>query len=55
MKTTHNSSCPKKEYQKIGFDLKLFIIDQIANGQISVIHLAKLDGILETTRCWSKK
>ena len=40
MKKQTNSPCRKKEYQKIGFDLKLSIIDQIANGQISVNHAA---------------
>ena len=45
MNSTENSPCPKKEYQKIGFDLKLSIIDQITNGQISVNHAAKLHGI----------
>ena len=29
---------PKKEYQKVSFDLKLFIINQINNGLISVNH-----------------
>ena len=31
----------KKSYKKVGFDLKLIIIDQIQNGQISVNHAAK--------------
>lgn len=56
MKTTKNSPCPKKEYQKIGFDLKLSIIDQIANGQISVNHAAKLHGISRSSiTYWIKK
>ena len=56
MKTTKNSPCPKKEYQKIGFDLKLSIIDQIANGQISVNHAAKLHGISRSSiTYWMKK
>jgi len=33
--------CPKKEYQKVSFELKLMIIDQIQNGQISVNYAAK--------------
>jgi len=33
--------CRKKEYQKISFDLKLSIIDEITNGQISVNYAAK--------------
>ncbi len=32
--------CRKKSYQKIGFDLKLLIIDQIQNGRISVNYAA---------------
>jgi transposase-like protein len=45
MNTTKKEPCPKKEYQKISFDLKLALIDQISNGQISVNHAAKLHGI----------
>jgi hypothetical protein len=26
----------KKSYQKVGFELRLFVIDQIHNGQISI-------------------
>jgi transposase-like protein len=37
----NQSDCPKKEYQKISFELKLMIIDQIQNGQISINHAAK--------------
>jgi len=33
--------CRKKEYQKISFELKLMIIDQVQNGQISINHAAK--------------
>ena len=56
MKTIKNSPCPKKEYQKIGFDLKLSIIDQIANGQISVNHAAKLHGISRSSiTYWIRK
>ena len=31
----------KKSYKKVGFDLKLLIIDQIQNGRISVNYAAK--------------
>ena len=56
MKTTKNLPCPKKEYQKIGFDLKLSIIDQIANGQISINHAAKLHGISRSSiTYWIRK
>ena len=48
--------CPKKEYQKIGFDLKLSIIDQIINGQISVNYASKLYGISRSSiTYWMKK
>lgn len=33
--------CRKTSYKKIGFDLKLLIIDQIQNGQISVNHASE--------------
>jgi hypothetical protein len=45
MKPTKKEHCPKIEYKKIGFDLKLSIIDQISNGQISLNHASKLHGI----------
>jgi len=56
MTLTKKSPCPKKEYQKIGFDLKLSIIDQIINGQISVNHAAKLHRISRSSiTYWMKK
>lgn len=38
METQNNGTCRKKQYQKVSFDMKLSIIDEIANGQISVNH-----------------
>lgn len=38
--TQKNQSCSKKKYQKLSFELKLSIIDQIHNGRISVNHAA---------------
>lgn len=35
------NNCPKKAYQKIGFELKLTIIDEIQNGRISVNYASK--------------
>ena len=35
-----NNNCQKKQYQKLTLELKLFIIDQIHNGRISVNHAA---------------
>lgn len=56
MALSKKQSCPKKEYQKIGFELKLSIIDQITNGQISVNHAAKLHGISSSSiTYWMKK
>ena len=56
MTLTKKQSCPKKEYQKIGFDLKLSIIDQITNGQISINHASKLHGISRSSiSYWIKK
>ena len=56
MENPKNQHCRKNEYQKIGFDLKLSIIDQITNGQISVNHAAKLHGISRSSiTYWMKK
>lgn len=56
MTLARKQSCSKKEYQKIGFDLKLSIIDQISNGQISVNHASKLHGISRSSiTYWMKK
>ena len=40
METPKKGTCRKKQYQKVSFDLKLTIIDEIANGQISVNQAA---------------
>ena len=56
MTTPQNQQCRKNEYQKISFDLKLSIIDQIKNGQISVNHASKLHGISRSSiTYWMKK
>lgn len=48
--------CPKKEYQKISYDLKLSIIDQISNGQISANHAAKTYNVSRSSiDYWMKK
>jgi len=41
METPKNSSCRKKQYEKVSFNFKLKIIDEITNGQISVNHASK--------------
>ena len=56
MTTTKNQHCRKNEYQKISFDLKLSIIDQIKNGQISANHAAKTYQISRSSIAyWMKK
>ena len=56
MESTKKEHCPKIEYKKIGFDLKLSIIDQITNGQISLNHASKLHGISRSSiTYWMKK
>jgi len=56
MTTQTKSPWRKKEYQKISFDLKLSIIDQIKNGQISVNHAAKVHQISRSSiTYWIKK
>jgi len=56
MTTQKKSPCRKKEYQKISFDLKLSIIDQIKNGQISINHAAKVHQISRSSiSYWMKK
>ena len=41
MESKQKQPCRKKTYNKVGFELKLFIIDQIQNGQISTNFAAK--------------
>lgn len=36
-----NVPCRKKNYQKVGFELKLSIIDEIQNGRISINYASK--------------
>jgi len=56
MKPKKKEHCPTIEYKKIGFDLKLSIIDQISNGQISLNHASKLHGISRSSiTYWMKK
>jgi transposase-like protein len=56
METQKNGTCRKKQYQKVNFDLKLSIIDQIANGQISVNHASNKYNISRSSiDDWIKK
>ena len=48
--------CSKKEHQKVSFELKLMIIDQIQNGQISVNYAAKSYNVSRSSiDYWLKK
>ena len=48
--------CRKKEYQKLGFELKLSIIDKIHNGQISVNHASEVYNISRSSiTYWMQK
>ena len=56
MTLTKKSTCRNSEYQKVSFDLKLSIIDQIINGQISVNHAAKVHNISRSSiTYWMQK
>ena len=45
METHENSTTQKNRYQKVSYDVKMSIIDQIANGQLSAGHAAKIYNI----------
>ena len=48
--------CRKKSYEKVGFDLKLLIIDQIQNGRISTNYAAKKYNVPKSSiDYWLKK
>ena len=48
--------CRKKQYKKVGFELKLLIIDQIHNGQISINHASnKYQVSRSSIQYWMKK
>jgi transposase-like protein len=48
--------CRIKGYQKISFDLKLSIIDEIHNGQISINHAAEVYNISRSSiTYWMQK
>ena len=53
-KTT--AGCRKKEYQKISFDRKLSIIDEINNGLISINHASEVYNISRSSiTYWMQK
>ena len=56
MAHTKSGDCRKTSYQKISFDLKLSIIDQIHNGQISINHAASVYNISRSSiNYWMQK
>ncbi len=56
MEESKKQSCRKKSYQKVGFELRLFVINQIYNGQISINHASKKYGISRSSiQYWMKK
>ena len=53
---TQKQDCSKIEYQKHTFEHKLFVIDQVKNGQISVNYAAKKYDISRSSiNYWIKK
>ena len=56
MATTKKTACPKKDYQKVSFEKKLSIIDEIHNGLISVNHASEVYGISRSSiSYWMQK
>jgi transposase-like protein len=56
MTNPRKEPCRKNPYEKIGFDLKLIIIDQIQNGRISINHAAtKYNVSRSSIDYWLKK
>lgn len=53
---TQNQDCRKNSYKKVGYDLKLLIIDQIHNAQISINHASDKYQVSRTSiYYWLKK
>lgn len=56
MALQEKTDCRKKEYQKVSFDLKLSIIDEIKNGQISINHASEVYNISRSSiNYWMQK
>lgn len=56
MKTPKKQPCRNSDYQKVTFQHKLFVIDQIKNGQISANFASKKYNISRSTiHYWMKK
>jgi transposase-like protein len=53
---TQKEPCRKKSYEKVTLELKLFVVDQIQNGQISTNFASKKYDVPRTTiGYWIKK
>jgi transposase-like protein len=56
MRQSKKADCRKKQYQKLSFDLKLSVIDQIINGQISINHASEVYNVSRSTLTyWMQK
>jgi hypothetical protein len=56
MASTKKQACRKKQYQKLSFDRKLSIIDEINNGLISVNHASQVYNISRSSiTYWMQK
>jgi len=56
MALTKKQACRKKEYQKLSFDRKLSIIDEINNGLISINHASQVYNISRSSiTYWMQK
>ena len=56
MTQNKTADCRKKQYQKVSFDFKLSVIDEIHNGLISINHAAKVYNISRSSiSYWMKK
>lgn len=56
MASSNKSACRKKEYQKVSFDRKLSIIDEINNGLISINHASEVYNISRSSiTYWMQK
>ena len=56
METPKKQPCRNSDYQKVTFEHKLFVIDQIKNGQISANFASKKYNISRSTiHYWMKK
>lgn len=56
METPKKQTCRKEKYEKSSFEFKLFVIDQINNGQISANFASKKYNLSRSTiHYWMKK